>query len=109
MTLNEEESEGVNNDEEPSFRSWTAYVITKPKAWYCHLRLGVMFVRYSIQELQETTPIVTKQSWSLDKACCGLRNNRAEFAVGGEDSIEPRQYTSGLVCSILGVKIGCLV
>ena len=64
---------------------------------------------YSIQELQETTPIVTQQSWSLDKACCGLSNNRAEFAVGGEDSIEPRQYTSGLVCSILGVKIGCLV
>ena len=46
MTLNEEESEGVNNDEEPSFRSWTAYVITKPKAWYCHLRLGVTFVLF---------------------------------------------------------------
>ena len=40
--------------------------------------------RYSIQELQETVPIVTKQSWSLDKACCGLNNGRTEFLLWGD-------------------------
>ena len=65
--------------------------------------------RYSIQELQETVPIVTKQSWSLDKACCGLKNGRSEFVVGGPDAIEGGQSKSGLICSILGINLGCLV
>ncbi|KAL7540552.1 hypothetical protein ACHAXR_010204 [Thalassiosira sp. AJA248-18] len=65
--------------------------------------------RFSIEELQETVPIVTNQSWSLDKACCGLRNGRSEVAVHGEDAIEPRQSKSGLICSILGINLGCLV
>lgn len=65
--------------------------------------------QYSIQELQEAVPIVTKQTWSLDRACCGLRKGRAEFAVDGEDAIDPHQSKSGLICSIVGVVLGCLV
>lgn len=65
--------------------------------------------RFSIQELQETVLIVTNKSWGLEKACCGLRNRRSQFVIRGPDALEPRQSKSGLLCSILGINLACLV
>ena len=93
--------------------------IRKHRSLYCRLKSltsNPFFLpvnpptrRFSIQELQETVPIVTKQSWSLDKSCCGLRNGRSEFAVNGPDALEPSQRKSAIICSIIGISIGCLV
>lgn len=65
--------------------------------------------RYSIQELQETVQIVTSKSWGLDKMCCSLKSGRSQFAIDGPDAVEPGQSKNGLVCSILGIILGCLV
>ncbi|KAL7544821.1 hypothetical protein ACHAWF_008188 [Thalassiosira exigua] len=65
--------------------------------------------RYSMKELSETVPIVTNKSWVLDKAYCGLRNGRSQFAVSGPDAIELRQSKSGVICSVVGIALGCLI
>lgn len=64
--------------------------------------------RYSIDELQETSEVVTSQSWSLDKACCGLRSQSSQYAVAGPDALESRQARSGLACALVGIHLGAL-
>ncbi|KAL9190402.1 hypothetical protein ACHAXT_007613 [Thalassiosira profunda] len=70
--------------------------LDSPKRWY------------SIEELQETNEVITNKSWSLDKACCGLRNRSAQYAVSGPDALERDQARSGLACTMLGIHLGAL-
>jgi len=67
--------------------------------------------QYSIEELGESVPIVSRNNFGLSRTCCALTNGQTKYAVGGTDAIEKRQYISGFVCSIIGINLGliCLI
>jgi len=67
--------------------------------------------QYSIEELGESVPIVSRTNFGLSRTCCALTNGQSKYTVGGTDAIEKRQYVSGFVCSIIGINLGliCLI
>ena len=62
--------------------------------------------RYSVEEIRETVPIVTHQSWSLPKMCCSWGSGRSKFAVSGPNALDSSQFLSTLVCTVVGVTLG---
>lgn len=65
--------------------------------------------RYSVEEIRETVPIVTHQSWSLPKMCCSWGSGRSKFAVSGPNALDSSQFLSTLVCTVVGVALGLLM
>jgi len=67
--------------------------------------------QYSIEELGESVPIVSRTNFGLSRTCCALTNGQSKYTVGGTDAIEKRQYISGFVCSIIGINLSliCLI
>jgi hypothetical protein len=59
--------------------------------------------RYTIEEIRDTVPYVTENSWSLEKMYCRSRNARTLYAVSGENA---RSYIlSTIICTGLGFCI----
>jgi hypothetical protein len=73
--------------------------------------LDIPIRQYSIEELGESVPIISRNNFGLSRTCCALTNGQSKYTVGGADAIEKRQYFSGFVCSIIGINLGliCLI
>jgi hypothetical protein len=60
-------------------------------------------VLFTIDDVQENVPFVTKHTWSLERLFFRPRNSRYVAIVGGPGSLTGHQMKSSLVCSIIGV------
>lgn len=60
---------------------------------------------YTIEDVQELRPYVTKHTWSLERLFCRPRNSRYVVIVGGPGALTKGQIRSSLVCSIVGILV----
>lgn len=58
---------------------------------------------YTIDDVQDNRPYVTKHTWSLERLFCRPRNLRYVVIVGGPGALTKGQMRSSLVCSVLGM------
>ena len=60
---------------------------------------------YTIDDVQDSRPYVTKHTWSLERLFCRQRNSRYVVIVGGPGALTKGQMQSSVVCSILGMVV----
>ena len=58
---------------------------------------------YTIDDVQEHLPYVTKHTWSLERLFFRPRNSRYVTIVGGPGALTDKQMKSSLACSLIGV------
>ena len=58
---------------------------------------------YTIDDVQEHLPYVTKHTWSLERLFFRPRNSRYVTIVGGPGALTDKQMKSSLACSIIGI------
>lgn len=60
---------------------------------------------FTIDDVQDYRPYVTKYTWSLERLFCRPRNSRYIVIVAGPGALTKEQIRSSLVCSILGISV----
>lgn len=60
---------------------------------------------YTIDDVQEHRPYVTKHTWSLERLFCRPRNSRYIVIVGGPGALTEGQMRSSVACSFLGIFV----
>jgi len=64
---------------------------------------------YSIDDVRDVRPYLTKTSWSLEKIFCRPRNSRFVVILFGPGAVTREQAESSLACSFLGCTLIILV
>lgn len=57
---------------------------------------------FTVQEIRDVEPILTRQNWSLEKMCCRDSRRSTIMAARGPASLRYRQAWSSFACSIIG-------
>ena len=63
----------------------------------------------TIDEIRNNNPIITAETWSLEKLNFLDRSRRIIAVMGGESSLHPTQVISTFICSIMGLIIPILL
>ena len=61
------------------------------------------------EEIDFSTPIYTKRSWSLESVFCRIKNESHISVVSGQSAVTPKQSFSSLVCYFFGVIFNILL
>eukprot|EP00984_Skeletonema_dohrnii_P001523 scaffold486_cov148-Skeletonema_dohrnii-CCMP3373.AAC.4 len=61
------------------------------------------------EEIDFSTPIYTKRSWSLESVFCRIKNESHISVVSGQSAVTPKQSFSSLVCYFFGVMFNILL
>lgn len=88
-------------------KKWGAYLTGCLVGCGMFKRLPVPRRKYSVDEVCERAPFVTRHSWGLEKVFCRDRTSRFIAMVGGESAMTISQVRSSFICFALGVSI-CL-
>jgi hypothetical protein len=61
--------------------------------------------QYNVDEVLDSTPFVTRSSWSLESIYCRNRDTRFVAIIDGESAITREQASSSFYCFILGTVL----
>jgi len=60
---------------------------------------------YSIEEVRDVLPFLTKHNWSLESYFCNSGRQRSILSAGGPSALSPGQMLSSAICNIFGTLI----
>ena len=72
-----------------------------PRGLFTTLKLPMRC--WTQEEIDFSTPIYTKRSWSLESVFCRIKNESHISVVSGQSAVTPKQSFSSLVCYFFGV------
>lgn len=96
----------------PSFRTYTGPISWLSRSCILSKLYTVLDTperQYSVDEVLEFTPYVTRSSWGLESMYFRNRNTRFIAVVGGMSSLTPGQVRSSMICWAFGTLITLFV
>ncbi len=89
-------------------KSWWATLSNKLPDWMFKT-LDEPYRLYTLEDVQDYRPFLTKDTWGLEKIFCRPRNSRYIAIVEGPGALTQSQLRSSLLCSLVGTALIILV
>ena len=90
-----------------SFTIWTRITQTYLSSFY--KTLDPPRKLYTMEDVQDYRPFLTKNTWSLERVFCRPRRSRYIAIVQGPGSLTRSQFRSSFICSLIGTALIALI
>jgi hypothetical protein len=85
-------------------QSWWAKLSNKCPEWMFK-KLDEPYRLFTIEDVQDFRPFLTKSTWGLEKIFCRPSNSRYIAIVNGPGALTQSQLRSSLLCSLIGTAL----